>query len=320
MVIKKKVQGAKTTGADAAVAVKKSAKKKAAPTGATGEARNDTLGYNPGQPLEDSTVLESGRYKLKLSDMGKKGLKGWKISKPGNYPNRMITLTTERDGEEIKLREFITGNPEAFYRIHSLLEASQYPESFEIRKPKSPKDTKAVKAYIAKVDELLAWLMENDVELWAQVEPEDYQGRAQNRVKRYLPADEAEEGDEDELEDDDLDLDEDDEESDEDSDEEGEDEDSDEEADGEDEDDADEDEDESEDADGEESDEDADDEEESEEEEEEDSEDDEEEEVEEEPAPKKPSKKPAAKPSKIEPGPKVKQGPIGKTGKKPAKK
>lgn len=155
---------------------------------ATGEARR--FAYTPGQARPEPELLAEGDYQLNLTNMGKKGPAGWKISKPGKFPNRRITFTAlgseDNGGEEMKVTEFVSANPKALFRLYDIAFAAAYPEELSFDLPNKPSDA-ATRQVCDAIDAVLVYLMDNGIVLNVQVGHEEFNGRMNAKVVKWLP-------------------------------------------------------------------------------------------------------------------------------------
>jgi hypothetical protein len=177
---------------------------------AKGEAR---FSYNPGEKPVVSPPVADGDYVLALKSKGKAGKKGWR-KKPGTkkFPNRSILFSIggtedELTGDEKTVRWYLSLSPKALRQMGELAYAVGYPEPMDFplyRKPSDPNVMIAAEF----ADKLLNFIEENDTPIHARLGSEEFQGEDQNKIRRFITEDEAEESDEDDSSFDDEDSDE----------------------------------------------------------------------------------------------------------------
>lgn len=164
-----------------------------------GEAQG--LTYKPGEKLPESLPVPEGEYQLVLRKMGKPGPAGWK-TKPGKFPNRMLVFEHVDPEHE----DEVTGGPKqciefvslsvkgpGLLRVLQLAAAGQYPEELTLTPgPDTGFSHPSVNANAEAIDQLLQWLMDNEVVLNAKLKIEEFNGRESNKVAKWLAADTAE--------------------------------------------------------------------------------------------------------------------------------
>lgn len=156
-----------------------------------GEVRR--LQFKPGEPRQESSTLDVGDYKFQLLEYGKPGLAGWKISKPGKFPNRRLKFTVldtedEVTGSEKTMTDFASASPKAFFRIYDLALAAGYQEEIDVPLPTAPGDA-AVREVCSAIDKVLAYIKDNNIVLNGHVDHEEYKGRQQARITNWLSPD-----------------------------------------------------------------------------------------------------------------------------------
>lgn len=149
--------------------------------------------YKPGEKLPESLPVEAGVYDLQLTEFGKKGRPGW-AAKPGKFHNRRLVFEILGTSDELtglpkKVSEFFTLGPKNLFRVLNLAQAAQYPEELTLdtgyTKPGAPQSLANADA----VDEMLEWIKSSKLTLRAQLGVDEYQGREQNRIQRWLDTD-----------------------------------------------------------------------------------------------------------------------------------
>lgn len=152
------------------------------------------LVYKPGEKVPESLPPEPGVYDVVLVEYGKKGRAGW-AAKPGKFHNRRLVfelLGTEDEltGAPKRVSEFITLSPKALFRVLLLAQAAGYTEELELAQNYDKPGAPASLQNADTIDALLEWIKENGVTMKAQVGVEEYNGRENGRIQRFLPPDE----------------------------------------------------------------------------------------------------------------------------------
>ena len=151
--------------------------------------------YKPGEKLPESQPVEPGVYSLQLVEFGKKGRAGW-AAKPGKFHNRRLVFEILDTQDELtglpkKVSEFFTLGPKNLFRVLNFAQAAQYPEEITLdtgySKPGAPQSLANADA----IDELLEWAKSSKLTFKAQIGVDEYQGREQNRIQRWLDNDDA---------------------------------------------------------------------------------------------------------------------------------
>lgn len=155
-----------------------------------GEVRQ--LKYTPGEAPPESLPPEAGDYALKLIDVGERGRKGWTPNRDAKkYPYRRLEWEVQGTEDEI------TGEPKTFRAVFSLspgyvltvlrlAHAADYQEEMNPPAFKSPRDPN-LKDWADMVDSLLEYILDNEVLINATLNEEDYRGRPQVNLARFLP-------------------------------------------------------------------------------------------------------------------------------------
>jgi len=153
------------------------------------------LGYTPGQPRAQAEreLVPEGDGKFSLKSYGKQGPAGWKV-KPGKFPCRHVDYeligSEGADGQPLSFRDFASSSPKAFFRIFDLAAAVNYPVAFELdTTPTKPSDP-GVKQLCEWIDEMFAWIDDNNVVLNGTIKHEEYNGQQNARVQ-WLPPEEG---------------------------------------------------------------------------------------------------------------------------------
>jgi len=171
--------------------------------GATGEAGR--IKFNPRDSRPRDTPAEDGEYTLSLGKVGERGIKGYKVRAGGQgkkdaFPYRTLFLdilgteSETRAGECKQLMMILSTNPKAYFTIWDFAKAVGYPDDVDLPTPEHALDTPKVREYMDVVDSIVFWAHENDRILRVELSTEEYKGEPVNRVKKYLPPPDSEDG------------------------------------------------------------------------------------------------------------------------------